>query len=88
MLLFNFEVALLLLFSKISRYQLLVGQSFCCPTTKANYGSRGLIALTEHIGTKTHVGNYVIEKTNYSFLNASSEVVHHPHGIHPDYRNF
>lgn len=59
-----------------------------CNNKFINYGSQGLVALMEHIGTKTHVRNYVIEKTNYSLPNASLEVVHHPYGIHPDYINF
>lgn len=59
-----------------------------CNNKFINYGSQGLVALMEHIGTKTHIGSCVIEKTNYSLPNASLEVVHHPYGIHPDYRNF
>ena len=51
------------------------------------YGNRGLVALTDHIVTTSHLKNYVIEKSNYSLPNAPSKS-HHPYGIIPEFRNF
>ena len=51
------------------------------------YGNRGLVALTDHIVTTSHLKNYVIEKSNYSLPNAPSKS-HHPYGVNPEICNF
>ena len=58
-----------------------------CKNKTILYGNRGLVALTDHIVTTSHLKNYVIEKSNYSLPNAPSKS-HHPYGINPEFRNF
>ena len=61
--------------------------SIPCKNKTILYGNRGLVALTDHIVTTSHLKNYVAEKSNYSLPNAPSKS-HHAYGINPEFFNF
>ena len=65
------------------------GKAICslCGNKIINYSNRGLIALTDHIKSKSHVDKYILHKTNFNIPGAPSNL-ESSYGLHPMYSQY
>ena len=63
------------------------GKAFCSLCNKdLVHGTRGTIAIVDHLQRRSHVEKYIINKTNYALPNQACSKS--TYGLHPMYQEF